>query len=130
MFKDNLQLIDKAYNELISKEIYILDNSTYYKYNKNEFNISGSIKDPQPKLKKNDLVLMINSKNSTIDANCTINNSSRSDYYLYCKVNELSEIDLEASIGIVDNETILMIHFRSGFESKIIVNSQNKSSYI
>ena len=73
---------------------------------------------------------MINSKDSTIEANCIINNSTRSDYYLNCEVNELLEIDLEAAIGIPDNETILMIHLKPDFESKIIDDSQNKSLHI
>ena len=132
-FIHNPQLVDERYDQILYQEIYILDISTYYQYNKKEFNISGSIKDPQPKLKKNELPLMINSKDSTIDANCIINNSTRSDYYLYCEVNELLEIleiDLEAAIGKPDNETILMTHLKPDFESKIIDDSQNKSLHI
>ena len=132
-FMHNPQLVDERYDQILYQEVYILDISTYYQYNKKEFNISGSIKDPQPKLKKNELPLMINSKDSTIDANCIINNSTRSDYYLYCEVNELLEIleiDLEAAIGKPDNETILMTHLKPDFESKIIDDSQNKSLHI
>ena len=129
-FIHNPQLVDERYDQILYQEIYILHISTYYQYNKKEFNISGSIKDPQPKLKKNELPLMINSKDSTIDANCIINNSTRSDYYLYCEVNELLEIDLEAAIGIPDNETILMVHLKPDFESKIIDDLQNKSLHI
>ena len=127
LFKDNLQLIDKAYNQLLYKEIYILNNSTYYKYSKKEFNISGFIRDPQPKFKKNDLILMINTNVSTLNATCIINNLTSNDYTLYCKVNESLEYDLKYATSIIDNNSILVINLESGFESEIIVDSQNKS---
>ena len=127
LFKDNLLLIDKAYDQLLYKEIYILNNSTYYKYSKKEFNISGFIRDPQPKFKENYLILMISANYSTINATCIINNLTSNDYSLYCKVNESLEYDLKYATSIIDNNSILVINLESGFESEIIVDSQNKS---
>ena len=129
-FKDNLQLIDKSYDQLLYGEVYILNNSTYYKYNKKEFNISGYIRDPQPKFKKNDLILMINTNDSTMNVNCIINNLTRNDYSLYCKANESLEYDLKYATSIIDNKSILLVNFEPGFESEIIVDSQNKSFHI
>ena len=127
LFKDNLLLIDKTYDQLLYGDVYILNNSTYYKYNKKEFNISGFIRDPQPKFKKNDLILMINTNESTMNATCMINNLTSIDYSLYCKVNESLEYDLKYATSIIDNNSILLINLESGFESEIIVDSQNKS---
>jgi hypothetical protein len=45
-FIHNPQLVDERYDQILYQEVYILDISTYYQYNKKEFNISGSIKDP------------------------------------------------------------------------------------
>ena len=78
----------KTYYQLLYREVYILNNSTYYKYNKKEFNISGFIRYPQPKVKKNDLILMINTNYSTMNVNCIIKNLTRNDYSLYFKANE------------------------------------------
>ena len=130
LFKDNLLLIDKTYDQLLYGDVYILNNSTYYKYNKKEFNISGFIRDPQPKFKKNDLILMINTNESTMNATCMINNLTSIDYSLYCKVNESLEYDLKYATSIIDNNSILLINLESGFESEIIVDSQNKSIHI
>ena len=130
LFKDNIQLIDKTYDQLLYREVYILNNSTYYKYNKKEFNISGFIRDPQPKFIKNDLILMINTNESTMNATCIINNLTSIDYSLYCKVNESLEYDLKYAMSIIDNNSILVINLEPGFESEIIVDSQNQSLYI
>ena len=127
LFKDNIQLIDKTYDQLLYRDVYILNNSTYYKYNKKEFNISGFIRDPQPKFIKNDLILMINTNESTMNATCIINNITSYDYSLYCKVNESLEYDLKYATSIINNNSILVIKLESGFESEIIVDSQNKS---
>ena len=51
MLMDDIQLIDEKYDIISNSTIYIMDNSTYNKYDKLLFNISGEINDPQPKLK-------------------------------------------------------------------------------
>ena len=73
---------------------------------------------------------MINKKNSTMNANCIINNLKSNDYSLYCKVNESLECDLKYATSIIDNKSILLVNFEPGFESEIIVDSQNKSFHI
>ena len=59
MFMNNLKYID--YKDLSETEIYILDHSTYKIYDENLINITGTIQEIKPKLKKyTDFELMIN----------------------------------------------------------------------
>ena len=65
MFRNDIQSIDEKFDKISNITVYILDNSTYYKFDKFLFNISGEINDPQPKLENNNLTVMINPESET-----------------------------------------------------------------
>ena len=114
MFMNDIQSIDEKYNKIYNSSVYILDNSTYYKYGKSLFNISGEINDTQPKLENKNLTVMINLASDIkkeTEVKCTINNKTRQNYILNCKANETFESDLQSSVSFIDNGDILLINF-------------------
>ena len=120
MFMNNLKYID--YKDLSETEIYILDHSTYKIYDENLINITGTIQEIKPTLKKyTDFELMIN-LNSTekkeAKINCSIIEIIGNNYTLNCKINENIDGDLQASISYIGKD-LLIINFEPGFDSKI-----------
>ena len=121
---NDIQLMDEIYNKIYNSTVYILDNSTYYKYDKLLFNISGEINDPQPKLENKNLTLMINLESDTkieTEIVCTINNKTRQNYILNCKANETFESYIQSSVSFIDNSDILLINFDTNIDSIIFV---------
>jgi len=134
MLMNNLTSIDDKYDALYNSTIYLLDNSTYVKYDKLLFNISGVINGAQPKIENNNLTLMINlqseEKNIT-EVECIINNNntSKENYILNCKNSKSSktlEIDLQSAISFMDDNDILLINFINTSDSIIKIETENK----
>ena len=125
IFMDNIMTMKGEYDDLITNStIYILDNSTYHKYKYNHlfFNISGEIKDPQPKLDNKNLTLMINFENDEkieTKVNCTISNNTRNNYTLNCQTKEKFKSDLESAVSMIDDGDILLINFLNINDSMI-----------
>jgi len=114
MFMKNLQDVGDNFDKLSNSTIYVLDHSLYNQINSNEFNISGTMNNPQPTFGKIDLVLMINTNSSgdtsQTEANCTITDISGSNYTLSCKSNQNSQLDLQSAFSFVGDD-ILLINF-------------------
>ena len=131
LFMNNLQLIDEKFDILSNASIYLLDNSTYDKYDEPLFNISGVINDTQPKLENKNLSVMINlhSEQKVVnEIDCIINNITLENYILNCKMNETTESDLQSAISFIDDGDILLINFAEGANSIINVEIENKIS--
>jgi len=137
MFMNHIELIDDKYDNFNNSNVYILDNSTYNNSGKYKFYISGSIKDPQPKLYINQtLKVMINVESdskASIEVNCIIINITGCNYVLSCKNNETFSGDLQSSISFMDNNDILLINFAEKNNSSInntdIVKHSNSYRY-
>ena len=85
IYMDNVQLLDEKFDYIDNSTIYILDNSSYTKYDKNLFDIFGSIKNPQPIFENKDLLVMINvesDKKYYNEAECNITNITGHNYTL------------------------------------------------
>jgi len=122
MFMHNIQKLDEKYDSISNLTIYILDNSTYYKYDKLLFNISGAIDGPKPKLDNKNLTLIVNLVLETKiveEVNCSIMNILKNNYSLDCKANETILCDLQSAISYVDDGDILLINFATNVESII-----------
>lgn len=86
MFMGNIQNIDERYNLISNSTVYILDNSTYFKYDELLFNISGSIDGQKPKLSNKSLTLHVNLESETKleeDIDCIVTNILGDNYSLY-----------------------------------------------
>ena len=122
MFMNNIQKLEEKYDSISNSTIYILDNSTYYKYDKLLFNISGAINGYKPKLDNKNLTLIANVESETkliAEVNCTIMNILGNNYALDCKANETISCDLQSSISYVDNDDILLVNFGKNINSII-----------
>ena len=133
MYKDNVQTIDEKCDLLDNSTVYILDNVFYTKYNKNSFDIIGSIRDPQPKFKNKNIILMINAefdKNSIIEVEvgCAVTNITGQNYTLNCKANETFNGDLHSAISFIDDNDILLINF-GAYHNSSKINTQIKSAF-
>ena len=105
--------------------IYILDNSTYYKYDKLLFNISGTIDCPKPKLDNKNLTLIVNLESEIkieTEVNCTIMNILGNNYSLDCKAKETISSNLQSALSYVDDGDILLVNFATNVES--IINTE------
>ena len=122
---NDIQKLDEKYDSISNLTIYILDNSTYYKYDKLLFNISGVINGPKPKLDNKNLALIANleSEDKLIaEVNCTIINILGNNYSLDCKANETISSNLQSAISYVDDGDILLVNFAANGES--IINTE------
>jgi len=123
MFMNDIQKI--KYGSISNSTIYVLDNSTYCKYNKLLFNISGTIDGPKPKLDNKNLTLIVNLESETkieTEVNCTIMNILGNNYSLDCKANETISSNLQSAISYVDDGDILLVNFATNGES--IINKE------
>ena len=118
MSMNNLQNIDDKYSKLLASNpsIYILDNSSFYGYGSNKFNISGTISGEKPtsiSLNK-DLSLMMNLQNNeneeetTKEADCTVTGIKNDKYTLDCTAKEKNKYNLQSAMSIVDNDILLV----------------------
>ena len=125
IYMDNVQLLDEKFDYIDNSTIYILDNSSYTKYDKNLFDIFGSIKNPQPIFENKDLLVMINvesDKKYYNEAECNITNITGHNYTLFCRSNETFDGDLQSALSFINNGNILIINFA--------INNINNSSKI
>ena len=133
MYMDNVQLIGENFNYIDNSTIYLLDNSTYTKYDKKLFDIFGSIKDPQPIFDNEDLLVMINiesDKKYYSEVECNMTNITEHNYRLFCKANETLDGDLQSAISFINNGDILIINFGANNDSKISVDKKSISNKI
>jgi len=117
-------ITDKEYN---SPEIFILDNSTVYKYNNTHFKIKGIIENSHPKLEENTQLLIENtlSKNDKFKKiNCTISNEISNYYNLLCKTNEEIEFSLQGSVGLT-GENLILINLENDNEKLTLNNRED-----
>ena len=130
LFMNNLQLINEKFDILSNVSIYLLDNSTYDKYDEPLFNISGRINGTQPKFENKNLSVIINlhSEKLVNEIDCIINNITWEKYILNCKMNETTESDLQSAISFIDDGNILLINFADGANSIINVEIEKKIS--
>ena len=133
MFMNNLLTLanqDNIYGNILENSlVYIMDNSTFYRYDKLLFNITGEIEDPQPKLDNKNLLLMINLENSEkseIQVQCNISNTTRNNYIFYCKSNETFQGELQSAISFIDDNDLLLLNFVDINES--IINIEKTQS--
>ena len=117
-------ITDKEYN---SPEIFILDNSTVYKYNNTHFKIKGIIENSHPKLEENTQLLIENtlSKNDKFKKiNCTISNEISNYYNLLCKTNEEIEFSLQGSVGFT-GDNLILINLENDNEKLTLNNTED-----
>ena len=129
---NNLQNATNEFNNT-NLTLYLLDKSIIQTKDKSLlFNITGIIKDPQPKFGKVDLVLKINVENEMNkfedEIKCSIINIFNSNYTLNCEGKEGFLYDLEAAISFIGNE-ILIINFDDNINRKIKFNSLRSNLY-
>ena len=131
LFMNNLQLIDEKFDILSNKSnIYLLDNSTYDKYDKYLFNISGRISGTQPKFESKNLSVMVNllsEQKLVTELDCIINNITMENYILNCKTNETIECDLQSAVSFIDDGDILLINFVDRANSTINAEIKKKT---
>ena len=118
MSMNNLQNIDDKYSKLLASNpsIYILDDSSFYGYGNNKFNISGTIsgKKPSSISVNKDLTLMMNLQNNvneeeiTKEADCTVTGIKTDKYTLDCTAKEKNKYNLQSAMSIVDNDILLV----------------------
>ena len=126
----NLLLCDGKYNIFSFENIFLMNNSTYDRYDELLFNITGLINGTQPKFEEKNLSLLINvisEEKSETEIDCIINNISSQEYLLNCKLNETLKIDLQGSFSFIDDSSILIIYFPN--ETNFNVEIENKTSY-
>ena len=118
MSMNNLRNIDDKYSKLLASNpsIYILDDSSFYGYGNNKFNISGTIsgKKPSSISVNTDLILMMNLQNNvneeeiTKEADCTVTDIKTDKYTLDCTAKEKNKYNLQSAMSIVDNDILLV----------------------
>jgi len=131
MFMGNIQNIDERYNLISNSTVYILDNSTYFKYDELLFNISGSIDGQKPKLSNKSLTLHVNLESETKleeDIDCIVTNILGDNYSLYCKANETILGDLQSAVSFVDDSDILLVNFDKKAQSIIDIEKENEAN--
>ena len=119
---NNLEKIDNKFNNLLLSNpyIYIINNSTVNRYQKNIFNISGIINGDKPKniLVNKNLSLMINLENNktesqneiTKEINCITTDIINNKYTLDCQINDENIYNLQSAVSIIE-DGILIINF-------------------
>ena len=118
----NLENIDYS-----SYNIYILENSSIIKNENLLFSINGIINENITNINNTDLILSLNNNtNETCDVKCKIINIIDNNYTLNCESNENFKANLDSSISIINNNSILLLAF-NGSESNIELRSNIKS---
>ena len=121
MSMNNLEKMDDKYSSLLSSNpsIYILDNSSFYRYDNYKFNISGTIsgeEKPSSISLNKDLSLMMNIENSeneeeiTKEADCTVTNINNDKYTLDCTAKDKNTYNLQSAMSIIDDKDILLVN--------------------
>ena len=121
MSMNNLEKMDDKYSTLLSSNpsIYILDNSSFYRYDNYKFNISGTIsgeEKPSSISLNKDLSLMMNIENSeneeeiTKEADCTVTNINNDKYTLDCTAKDKNTYNLQSAMSIIDDKDILLVN--------------------
>ena len=111
---NNLENIDYS-----SYNIYILENSSIIKNENLLFSINGIINENITIINNTDLILFLNNnKNGTCEVKCKIINILDNNYTLNCESNETYNANLDSSISIINNNSILLLTFNDS-ESNI-----------
>jgi len=130
---DNIQSVDDKFDIISDSAVYIMDNSSYNKYDKYSFNISGEINDPQPKLENRNLTIMVNFESNETktmkEIECTINNITRKSYCLNCTANETFENDFQSAMSFIDDDDILLINFATTTTNDSNISNINHEKY-
>ena len=117
--------------EYISPEIFILDNSTVYKYNSTHFEIKGVIEESNPKFKEKAQLLIDNnlSKNDKFKKiNCSISNKKSNNYNLICLMNEKVQFSFQCSV-VFTGDNIILINLENEMEKITFDNSENSEEF-
>ena len=121
---NNLENVDYS-----SYNIYILENSSIIKNENLLFSINGIINENITNLNNTDLILTLNNNtNETCEVKCQIINIIDNNYTLNCKSNEIINTNLDSSISIINNNSILLITFTDS-ESNLELKRYIKPRY-
>ena len=116
--------------EYISPEVFILDNSTVYKYNNTHFEIKGIIEKSFPKFEEK-AQLLIENNLSKYDKfkklNCSLSNN-KSNYNLMCLMNEKVRFTFQGSV-IFTGDDIILINLENETEKITFDNSENSEEF-
>ena len=117
--------------EYISPEIFILDNSTVYKYNNTHFEIKGIIERSNPVFKEK-AQLLIDNNLFKIDKfkkiNCSISNKKSNNYNLICLMNEKVHFSFQGSVVFI-GDNIIVINLENKMEKLTFDNSENSEEF-
>ena len=123
--KNNIYNIENI--DYSSYNIYILENSSIIKNENLLFSINGIIKENITNINNIDLILSSNNNtNETCEVKCKIINIIDYNYTLNCESNENINANLDSSISIINNNSILLITFNDS-ESNIELERNIKS---
>ena len=106
--------------EYISSEIFILDNSTIYKYNNTNFEVKGIIEKSNPNFKKTAQLLIENNNNKFKKVNCSLLNEKSNNYNLICLTNEKLNFSLQGSV-IFSGDNLILINLENE-DKKLNIN--------
>ena len=120
----NLENIDYS-----SYNIYILEKSSIIKNENLLFSINGIINEKINIRNNTDLILSLNNNtNKTCEVKCKIINIIDNNYTLNCESNENIYSNLDSSISIINNNTILLLTFNDS-ESNIEIEKFKPRNY-
>jgi hypothetical protein len=120
----NLENIDYS-----SYNIYILEKSSIIKNENLLFSINGIINEKINIRNNTDLILSLNNNtNETCEVKCKIINIIDNNYTLNCESNENIYSNLDSSISIINNNTILLLTFNDS-ESNIEIEKFKPRNY-
>ena len=117
--------------EYFSPEVFILDNSTVYKYNNTHFEIKGVIEKSNPKFKEKAQLLIDNnlSKNDKFKKiNCSISNTKGINYILICTMNEKVKFSFQGSVAFT-GDNIILINLENEIGKITFDNSENSEEF-
>lgn len=98
--------------QIIHLIIYILEDAAIIKNENLLFSINGIINENITNLNNTDLILTLNNNtNETCEVKCQIINIIDNNYTLNCESNEIINANLDSSISIINNNSILLITF-------------------
>ena len=131
-FMNDVQKANDKYDIISNNTIFILNNSTYTKYDELFFNISGLINGPKPKLSNKNLILYINIEsetNSKEEIQCKVTNILFDNYSLTCKANKAFKGDLQSAVSYIDDGDILLVNFDKINQSSIDVDIETNQKF-
>ena len=117
--------------EYISSEVFILDNSTAYKYNNTHFEIKGVIEKYNPKFKEKAQILIENtlSNNEKFKKlNCSLSHEKSNNYILICFMNEKVHFSYQGSV-VFTGDNIILINLENEMEKLTFDNSENSEEF-